>query len=160
MTEEEYSNYMAKASRLCARNEKCEQDLRKKLFQWGVSDTDGEKIIEELKKSGFINHQRYALSFTRDKLRFNHWGKKKIAFALRSKGIEEPYVREALDQIPEEQYTNILQEELRKKDLSLKTRDPMERKNKLSQFLLQKGFESGKVFELVDSRMRERNENE
>lgn len=160
MTEEEYSNYMAKASSLCARNEKCEQDLRKKLFQWDISEENAEKIIEELKKSDFINHQRYATSFTRDKLRFNHWGKKKIAYALRSKGIEDSYVQEALEQIPEEQYNNILQEELRKRDFSLKTRDPRERKNKLSRFLIQKGFESGKVFEFVDSRMRERNQNE
>ena len=160
MTEEEYNNYMAKAGSLCAGNEKCEQDVRKKLFQWGISDTNAEKIIEELKESDFINHQRYATSFTRDKLRFNHWGKKKIAYALKNKDIEDPYVREALEQIPEEQYDNILQEELRKKDLALKTSDPRERKNKLSRFLLQKGFESGKVFEFIDSRMREQDKNE
>ena len=154
MTEEEYNNYLAKASRLCARNEKCEQDLRSKLFQWGISEENGEKIIEELKKSAFINHQRYARSFARDKLRFNHWGKKKIAYALRSKAIEEHHIQEALEQIPQQHYDNILREELEKKDLSIKTPDSGERKNKLARFLLQKGFESG------DLRMKERDENE
>jgi len=160
MTEEEYNNYLAKASRLCARNEKCEQDLRSKLFQWGISEENGEKIIEELKKSAFINHQRYAQSFARDKLRFNHWGKKKISYALRGKGIEEHHIQEALEQIPQQQYDNILREELDKKDLSIKTADSGERKNKLARFLLQKGFESGKVFEFVDLRMKERDDDE
>lgn len=158
MTQEEYNNCLAKASQLCAKNEKCEQDLRKKIYQWGITDEYAEKIIEELKKSDFINHQRYALAFARDKLRFNHWGRKKIAYALKSKGIEEPFIREALEQIPEDQYNHILQEELLKKDHSLKTTEPGERKNKLCQFLLQKGFESGKVFEFVNIRMQERNQ--
>ena len=158
MTQEEYNNYLAKASQLCAKNERCAQDLRKKIFQWGIPDHYGEKIIEELKKSDFINHQRYALAFARDKLRFNHWGKKKIAYALRAKDIEDSFVREALEEIPVDQYNHALREELLKKDHALQTTDPGERKNKLCQFLLQKGFESGKVFEFVNIRMQERDQ--
>ncbi len=153
MTDEQYQNYLSKASRLCARNEKCEQDIRKKLNQWGVENEEVRNIIHELKDSGFIDHQRYASAFVRDKVRFNHWGRNKIAHALRAKNIEEPVISEALEQISPQQYEKALLEEMEKKNRTIKSSDQRERRNKLIQFLLQKGFEYGKVFELVDEKM-------
>jgi regulatory protein len=143
---------LIRAQRLCSKNEKCEYDIRKKLYHWGASDSDANEVINQLKEQGFINNQRYALSFTNDKLRFNHWGRKKIEYALRSKHIEEQYIQEAIDKIPEEVYLEILRREFEKKRKSIKTEDPVERKNKIGAYLLQKGFESGKVFELIDNR--------
>ena len=155
MTDEEYKNYLSRASRLCAGKERCEHDIHKKLTDWGLDQQTRERIVVSLRESNFIDHQRYANAFARDKLRFNHWGRKKIAYALKSKNIEEAYIQEALDHIPARQYEAILKDELEKKNQSLKTNNIQERRNKLCNFLLQKGFESGKVFEFVDDRLRE-----
>ena len=155
MKEEEYRKYLSRASRLCAGKEKCKQDILKKVAQWGLDTDTGERIIDDLKKANFIDHQRYAEAFARDKLRFNHWGRRKIEYALRSKNIEDIHIQHALDNLPEEQYHSILLDELEKKHQSIKTNDLQERKSKLCQFLLQKGFESGKVFEFVDYRLRQ-----
>ena len=157
MNEEEYKHYFAKISQLCARKEKCAQDIRKKLMQWNIPEEDGEKLVEQLKQLDFINHQRYAIALARDKMRFNHWGRKKIAYALHAKNIEEKYIQEALETLPDEQYDNILENELNKKMKSLKGSDQHQLKNKLCQYLIQKGFESGKVFELVNEKIRELN---
>jgi regulatory protein len=157
MTEEEYKRYFARLSQLCARNEKCEQDLRKKLMQWSIPEEDSEKLLDQLKQLDFINHQRYANAFARDKLRFNHWGRKKIAYALKAKNIEENHIQDALETLSDSQYENILENELEKKIKNLKTNDQNQLRNKLCQYLIQKGFESGKVFELVNEKIREMN---
>jgi regulatory protein len=157
MTEEEYKKYFARLSQLCARNEKCEQDIQKKMMQWDIPQEDGEKLIDQLKQLDFINHQRYSTAFARDKLRFNHWGRKKIAYALYAKNIEEKYIQQALEALSDEQYETILEKELDKKIKSLKVNDQNQLRNKLSQYLIQKGFESGKVFEFVNEKIRELN---
>jgi len=153
MREEAYRHYFSKASRLCAQKEKCEQDIRTKLSQWELSSEEADKIIDELKSADFINHQRYAAAFALDKLRFNHWGRRKISYALRNKGIGEQSIQEALDSLPEEYYENVLREELDKKLQSIKDEKTTKKRNKLCNYLLQKGFESGKVFELVDNKL-------
>ncbi|HKL38516.1 MAG TPA: regulatory protein RecX [Bacteroidales bacterium] len=157
MTEEEYNHYFARISQLCALKEKCEQDVQKKLMQWKIPEEEIEKLLDSLKQLDFINHQRYASAFARDKLRFNHWGRKKIAYALHAKNIEEKYIQEAMEALPDQQYENILENELDKKLKKLKVDDQNQLRNKLCQYLIQKGFESGKVFEFVNEKIREMN---
>ena len=160
MTDEQYKYYLSKASQICAGKEKCSQDIRNKLMQWGVEKQDGERILMELINSDFINHQRYARAYAKDKLHFNHWGKNKITYALRTKNIEEGLIQEALQQLPQEQYESALRDEMEKKDRALKTKDIGQRKNKLLQYLLQKGFEYGKVFEFVNTKIEEHQKHE
>lgn len=157
MTEEEYNHYFTRVSQLCALKEKCEQDVQKKLMQWNIPEEVREKLLEQLKQLDFINHQRYATAFALDKLRFNHWGRKKIAYALHAKNIEEKYIQEALEALPDQQYENILENELDKKIKTLKGNDHNQLKNKLCQYLIQKGYESGKVFESVNKKIQEMN---
>ena len=154
----DFDNILAKAQRLCSKSEKCEFDIRKKLNQWEVPEEEQEKVIHSLKEYDFINHQRYARSFANDKLKFNHWGKRKIEYALRFKNIEAEYIQEAINEINDEEYDRILYEEVKKKDNAIKTPDKSERKNKICNYLLQKGFEYGKVFEIVEYRLNEGNE--
>ena len=151
----DFDNLLSRLQRMCSKSEKCEADIRKKLYQWDVSEEEMGKIIHSLKEYGFINHQRYARSFANDKMKFNHWGKKKIEYALRTRKIETEYIQEALNAISEEEYERIIYEEIEKKNKALKTPDKSERKNKICNYLLQKGFESGKVFEFIESKLRE-----
>ena len=151
----DYNTILSKAQRLCSKSEKCESDLRKKFYQWEISEQDAIDIIQHLKEHDFINHQRYALSFANDKLKFNHWGKKKIEYALRLKNIEDPYIQEAINTISGKEYDRILQKEIEKKTKTLKNSDQIDKKNKICNYLLQKGFESGKVFEFVENKLKD-----
>ena len=126
-------------------------------MQWKIPEEEIEKLLDSLKQLDFINHQRYASAFARDKLRFNHWGRKKIAYALHAKNIEEKYIQEAMEALPDQQYENILENELDKKLKKLKVDDQNQLRNKLCQYLIQKGFESGKVFEFENEKIREMN---
>ena len=67
-------------------------------------------IIDRLKHERYLDNERYARAYCRDKLRFNGWGRIKIGYMLRGKGIEQEFIDAALADIDEEQYADILHE--------------------------------------------------
>lgn len=142
---------LVKAQNLCAQQEKCESDIRKKLYDWKVSPSDFDDIINDLLKDKFIDEQRYATSFTKEKIRFNKWGKIKIEYSLNQKNIPHNYIKNALEKINETDYDILLENELLKKLKTIKDTDEYTVKSKLVRYALSKGFENGKVFDIITS---------
>ena len=140
-----------KAQNICAQQEKCESDIRKKLYDWKANPIDFDEIIKNLINDKFIDEQRYAISFAKEKFRFNKWGKIKIEFALRQKKISSNYILNALSEIDESEYDSVLENELTKKLKTIKDTDEYTIKSKLSRFAISKGFENGKVFDMVST---------
>lgn len=131
-TEYSQRELTTKAEHYAAMSEHCAEDVRLKLRQWGASSSDEQTIIEHLTKHGFINHSRYANAFVHDKLRFQNWGRVKIAYALRTKRIEDSVIDEALRSIDEQDYLAILRKVASHKKGA--TRE------QLLRFLYQRGF--------------------
>lgn len=142
---------LIKAQNICARQEKCESDIRKKLYDWKAKQDDFNEIINNLKTEKFIDEQRYAISFAKEKFRFNKWGKVKIEFALKQKNISQKFISNALNEIPDKDYETILKNELLKKIKTIKETDEYTIRSKLLRYALSKGFENGKVFDIVSS---------
>ena len=140
---------LIKAQNLCAQQEKCESEIRTKLVTWKVKPDDFDKIIEQLKVDKYIDEQRYAVSFAKEKFKFNKWGKIKIDFALKQKSIPKEFIANALMEIQEDDYNSILLNELQEKLKSIKETDEYTIKSKLLRYALSKGFENGKVFDMV-----------
>lgn len=136
-TEEEYLHRMAA---YCSSAERCEQEVRKKIKDLPtVAQT---RIIQRLRQEGFINDERYCLSFVKDKFRFNRWGKIKISYELRGKGLPTSCIEEALQTIDEEDYRDTLRMILSNKQRSAKDDDPQKVYAKLFRFAASRGFES------------------
>lgn len=142
---------IVKAQNICAEQEKCEYDIRKKLYDWKLPVTDHDVIIESLLKDKFIDEKRYAQFYVKDKFYFNKWGKIKIEYALKQKNISSENIKNALDEIPEIDYHNLLENELIKKIKTLKDKDEYTIKSKLIRFAISRGFENGKVFDMVST---------
>ena len=140
-----------KAATYASRCEHCESEVKEKLLAWGGSNEEVDEIIAYLIEERYIDNQRYANSYTRDKFRFNHWGKYKINMMLRSKDIESETIEEALGQIDEEEYLEKLQQILREKLRSLKYSSEYEKKGKLFKFAQSRGFESSTISKVIDS---------
>lgn len=139
-----------KAAIYASRCEHCESEVREKLLGWGGSEEDADEIITYLIEERYIDNQRYANSYTRDKFRFNHWGKYKISMMLRSKDICNEIIEEALNQIDEEEYLEKLEQILRDKLRSLKYSSEYEKKGKLFKFAQSRGFESSAISKVID----------
>ena len=140
-----------KAATYASRCEHCESEVREKLLGWGGSEEEADEIITYLIEERYIDNQRYANSYTRDKFRFNHWGKYKISMMLRSKDICNEIIEEALEQIDDEEYLEKLQQILRDKLRSLKYSSEYEKKGKLFKFAQSRGFESSAISKVIDS---------
>ena len=140
-----------KAATYASRCEHCESEVREKLLAWGGSNEEVDEIIAYLIEERYIDNQRYANSYTKDKFRFNHWGKYKISMMLRSKDIGNEIIEEALEQIDDEAYLEKLQQILKDKLRSLKYSSEYEKKGKLFKFAQSRGFESGAISKVIDS---------
>ena len=134
-----------KAEAYCSLTERCTDDVLRKLEQWGAPSDAFDAIIESLKKERYIDEQRYANAFVRDKYRFNQWGRIKIAQALRMKHVASDCICSAIDEIDEEEYTSVLTSLLEKKHKSVKASTEYERNGKVIRFALGHGYDMGEI---------------
>ena len=140
---------LSKAQQLCAEKEKCVHDIRAKLYDWKLSESDHDTVINLLLEDKFIDEGRYALYYSKDKLNYNKWGKLKIAYALKQKKIKDEFIKKAFEEITETEYEDILKSELLKKLKTIKDTDEFTIKSKLLRFAASRGFENGKVFDIL-----------
>ena len=136
-----YEEARLKAEAYCSLSEHCKQEVLTKLQQWGAPAEDWETIVGHLEKEGFVNEQRYAKSYVRDKYRFNQWGRIKINQALRLKQVPSSCIAVAMDEIDEEEYLSILASLLKKKRRTVKAANDYERNGKLLRFAAGHGYE-------------------
>ena len=138
---DDYKYWLNKMANYCAGSEKCSSDVLEKLKNSQLSDEEKHNIISYLTENNYINHERYAIAYANDKLRFNKWGRIKTATYLRHKDIENQHINTAIEQLDEKLYKEILHKLLSSKNKSLKETDSYKRKAKLINFALSKGFE-------------------
>ncbi|MCT4591534.1 MAG: RecX family transcriptional regulator [Carboxylicivirga sp.] len=146
----DYRQAINKAAALCSRKEYCSSEIKKKLLNWELSDEDVEKAINSLIDEKFIDDQRYAAYYVRDKFRFNGWGRMKIRFQLRAKGVASMQIEEAFEEINEEDYQEKLAELLHSKKRQIKNKDEWQTKAALARFAQSRGFEADLVFKTID----------
>lgn len=134
-----------KAEAYCSLSEHCKSEVLGKLQQWGAPEETWEAILNHLEKERYVDESRYATFFVRDKYRFNQWGRIKIAQALRMKHIPSACIDEAMEEIDEQEYLNILTSLLKKKVRSIKVSNDYERNGKLVRFAAGHGYEIGDI---------------
>ncbi len=140
----------SKAAALCSRMEKSPKAIKRKLQLWGLEDADINTVIEQLFEHNFLNEQRFANSYVRDKYRFNKWGRTKIAHYLNAEEINTSCIEEAMLEINEEEYLSILSELLREKRKKVKAQSDYELKMKVARFAQGRGFEPNIIFREYD----------
>jgi regulatory protein len=141
----------------CSKTEKCKKDVVEKLKSWNLAEK-ADKIVDVLVKEGFIDEVRFAQSFANDKLRFSKWGKIKIQFALRNKGISDSVIQTATENIVDDEYMMIVEKELIKKNKSIKDSEPYKRKQKLFAFAYQRGYDSNLAGKIIDGISHQKSE--
>ncbi|MCD6345908.1 MAG: RecX family transcriptional regulator [Bacteroidales bacterium] len=147
---------LTKMMHTCSRVEKCANDIRDKLRKWELTEAQIEVIIKELYQHKFIDDDRFAKAFTRDKSRFNSWGKIKIRYHLRAKGISPEVITEALTEINDEDYHERLEKILKAKIQSMQqSDDPYKAKAKLIRLAAGKGYEQDLIYKTINHLQKE-----
>ena len=144
-TPEQQSAYL-KATAICSRSEKCTSEIQEKLKLFGLSAEESEPVVKKLADEKYIDDERFARAFVKDKFRFNHWGKQKIEYMLRAKKINTEILELAFEEIEDEGYADELLKLLTDKAKTIKAKDIYDKRNKLMRFAMGRGFESGKIY--------------
>lgn len=149
MTEEQV---LSKLTALCARGEHCLHDMRQKMMRWQIDEELQNKVIAFLLNERFIDEERYCRAFINDKVRYNHWGRKKVAQALYMKHIPSEVFEDMLDDVPDEEYMETLMPVLQSKYRSLQNKElsDYELRGKLLRFAMQRGFTYDQCVECID----------
>lgn len=145
---------LSRLAALCSRGEQAESDLRSKLNKWGISARQANEIIHRLKADNYLNEERYARAFVRDKFRCNAWGRVKIAYALRQKQVSGDAIDMAMEEIYDDDYHSTLMRLLRNKMRTVGQREQYALRAALLRFAASRGFEAEWCYRCVDEVMK------
>ncbi len=137
MTEQEA---FLRLATLCAQAEHCEYEMLEKMRRWQLPDEAQARVMQRLVSERYVDNNRYALAFARDKVKYNKWGRRKVEQALWQKHIADDIRQQVLDDISDRDYIAVLRPLLQQKRRSVKARNDYELRMKLIQFALGRGF--------------------
>ena len=140
MEQEKYSSALSSLQRSCVKREHCRQDIYRKALKVAEGDIPtAQKMVEELVEDRFVDDARYAAAFAREKASLSGWGRVKISYTLRGKGISREDIDAALLEVDEGSANERLEKLLRGKWAVLQE-DPYG-KFKLIKYALTRGYE-------------------
>lgn len=125
----------------CSNAERCEDEVRKKMVRWEISQESQESILSHLQKEDFLNEVRFCKAFVNDKLRFNKWGAKRIYYELARKKISPKLIKMSLEEIDGDENEKILMQILTSKQKVTKSKNSYDLHQKLFRFALGRGFD-------------------
>jgi len=140
-----------KIASYCAYQERCQKEVRDKLYEYGLHSHEVENLITSVILEGFLNEERFAKAFARGKFRIKKWGKLRISRELKFRVTSDTLVRIALKEIDEQEYWETLIYLAEKKLTEIKEKDKYKKRAKLYQFLTYKGYETELVQSALES---------
>ena len=127
-------------AQLCARSEHCQHEMLEKMRKWGMADEAQARVMQRLVSERYVDDERYARAFVRDKIRYNKWGRRKVEQALWMKRIDDDIRERVLGEIDDDEYISVLRPLLKQKRRSTKAQSDYELNQKLVRFALSRGF--------------------
>lgn len=141
MKETDKNEQFKKMAALCARTEQCSADIHKKIIAAGLSEEEASEIVEKLREENYLNDKRYVKAYVSDKFRLNKWGKVKIRYYLRMKGLTDSLIDSELNNIDENKYRQVLIRTMKDKARTLKKKPRYEMMGQIIRFTQNRGFE-------------------
>lgn len=140
---------LAKAEHFCAYQERAQQEVRDKLYEWGLWPDAVEHIISQLIEGDFLNEERFARIYAKSKFNQKAWGRIKIKQGLKLKRIPDVLIKKALLNIDLDDYLAALTHLLQKKAATLTEKNQLKRRYKLQQYAMGRGFEAELILDIL-----------
>jgi regulatory protein len=125
---------------LCAQAEHCQHEMLEKMRRWELPEEEQARVMQRLISERYVDDERYARAFVKDKVRYNKWGRRKVEQALWQKHIDEDIRQRVLDEVDDEEYLSVLRPLLKQKHKSTKANSDYELNQKLVRFAISRGF--------------------
>ncbi|MGN8069333.1 regulatory protein RecX [Mucilaginibacter sp. SG564] len=140
---------LAKAEHFCAYQERSQQEVRDKLYEWGLWPDAVEQTISRLIEGNFLNEDRFAKAYVKGKFSQKAWGKIKIKQGLKLKRVPDVLIKKALLTIDLDDYMASLTRLLEKKATSVTEKNEFKRRYKLQQYAMGRGYEADLIVEVL-----------
>ncbi|MBC7382143.1 MAG: regulatory protein RecX [Bacteroidia bacterium] len=140
---------LIKVAGYCAYQERCHKEVREKLSELGVFGLEADEMLLRLIQDNYVNEERFAKSYAGGKFRVKQWGKQKIKRELKLRNISDYCIRQALNEIDEDDYLCNINELIQHKYKTVKAVNDMQRKYKTAQYMLAKGYENDPVWDCL-----------
>ena len=141
---------LARLTALCASAEHCTGEMIDKMTKWEISEEAQARIMEHLVKNKYIDDERYCRAFVHDKMEYNHWGRRKIEQALYVKHVDKAIQKTVLDEIPNEDFIDILRPLIVQKRRQTRANSEYEMNMKLMRFAASRGFTIEQIRQCID----------
>jgi regulatory protein len=138
-----------KARKYCAYQERSQQELRDKLYEWGLHKQEVESAIVQMIEEGFMNEERFAIAYAGGKFRIKNWGRIKIKLALKQKKVSDYCIRKALNQIDDKEYQKTLKKITTSYSKKISEKNSLKKNYKIAQYVISKGYEPELVWEIL-----------
>lgn len=135
---------------LCAQAEHCQWEMTEKMRRWELDETAQARIMQKLVKERYVDDERYARAFVKDKVQYNKWGRRKVEQALWQKHIDEDIRQRVLNEVADDEYLDVLRPLLKQKRKSVKASNDFELNQKLMRFALSRGFTFDIIRQCID----------
>jgi regulatory protein len=153
---EENKKAKEKAYRYLAGRAHSEKELRTKLLHKGFSPAVVDQVISDLKAQHYVDDEAFALSYVHSRLVNKSVGEILLRRELWQKGIHEQIIEKALKEAYAEKSQLEVARELLVKRLSrYKELNDWQKKKRLADFLLRRGFEWELVKEVIEEMLRD-----
>ena len=130
----------------CIYQDRCEKEVKKKLYTFNVEKDLQLKIINYLIDNDYLNEERFTKLFIQGKLRIKKWGKMKLKFELKSRGVENSMIDKYINDISDDEYTAYFNEFSSNKIKFLKgTKD--QKKRSFINYFTYRGWENYLIYQ-------------
>lgn len=140
-----------KAADFCAYQERTQQQVRDKLYTYGLHADEVEEVLTDLITEGFINEERFAIAYAGGKFRIKKWGRIKITHGLKALRISDYCIKKALSEIDDDDYIDVLSAVIEKKKATLSEDNPFIAAKKIAAYAIQKGYEPDLVWDIINN---------
>ncbi|WP_439697964.1 regulatory protein RecX [Mucilaginibacter sp. AW1-7] len=140
---------LTKAENYCAYQERSQQEVRDRLYEWGLWPNAIEQVISELIQGNFLNEERFAKAYAKGKFSQKAWGRIKIKQGLKQKRVPDVLIKKAMLTIDADDYFAALTRLLDKKAGTINEKNELKRRYKLQQYAMGRGYEADLVAEVL-----------
>ncbi|NLM12215.1 MAG: recombination regulator RecX, partial [Epulopiscium sp.] len=134
LKEKDYSKAKDIALKFLSYKARSEKEVRDKLVSKEVESMTIDRVIEFLKRYDYINDEKFANSYVRERIRLKLEGRKKLVYDLRQKGIKQEIIDHVLDNTDIDEIDQAIK--LLEKKVHDKTELDIKEKQRIYQFLL------------------------
>jgi len=131
----------------CAYQERCHQEIVQKLTGMHMIPEAIDVIMIHLLQHNYLNEERFAKTFVSGKFKIKNWGKRRLAYELKKKGVSKVNINNALAEISDEEYFEAFHGLAKKKASTIMETNKLKKKKKFIDYFLYRGWESYLVYE-------------